>query len=173
MPTYKKLSPQEEEEIRVLYRMGGWSYDKLAVKFGSSKSTIKRVIKRGTPPKKAPIQIVREEPQRETTSPLETLESFTADPILFRIQKLQEITMDTQALAVRGVNPAALYKLQIELHDQITQMRREAGELQGEENEEQLLMMVEQAVMSMSPIQRESILSLLGDEFDNVVGMKK
>ena len=167
-----KLTLRDQEEIRTLYRMDkkAWSYSKLAQKYDVTKTTIMRVIKDAA--KKPPIQIVREEPRREIPSPVQTLEDFTSDPILFRIQKLQEITIDTNSLATRGVNPAALYKLQIELHDQITQMRREAGELQGEENEQQLLMMVEQAIMSMSPIQRESILSLMGNEFDNVVGIK-
>tara|TARA_R110000868_G_scaffold177653_1_gene416601 strand:+ start:212 stop:463 length:252 start_codon:yes stop_codon:yes gene_type:complete len=80
--------------------------------------------------------------------------------------------MDIENLSARGTNPATLYKLQIELHDQVTAMRKALGEIQGEESEEQLLMMLEQAVISLSPIQRESLLGLLGDDIDNVIPIR-
>jgi len=163
------LTYEQEVQIRLLYAQGGHSYRSLAKAFGVSKSKIDAVIK-NPEPKPQTIEIVRA-PEPERPSPLESLQDFTADPILFRIQKLTQIEMDIGNLSARGTNPASLYKIQIDLHDQITEMRRAAGDIQGEEDEQQLLMMIEQAVIAMSPVQREGILRLLG-EYDNVVGIK-
>ena len=162
------LTFEQECQIRLLYAQGGHSLRSLAKDFGVSKSKIDSVLK--SPPPQPKVQIVQPPPP-SPQSPVQALEGFTSDPIIFRIQKLTQIEMDIGNLSHRGTNPASLYKLQIDIHDQITELRRAAGEIQGEESEEQLLLMMEQAILSMSPIQRESILRLLG-EYDNVVGIK-
>jgi transposase-like protein len=109
----KRLTTEEKEEIRVLYRSGEWSMDKLAKKFGCGKSTIKRTIdapkiKIAPPPK--------EEPPPEPSS---RVMPFTYDPIQFRIQKFQEISLSIDNMEQRGTNPAQLHKLQIDLHERM------------------------------------------------------
>lgn len=164
------LTYEQEVQIRLLYGQGGHSLRSLAELFKVSKSKIDSVLKsKDSVPNRPQIQIVQ--PIREEPSPVQALQDFTSDPVLFRIQKLTQIEMDIGNLSSRGTNPASLYKLQIEIHDQITALRKAAGEI-TEENEEQLTMMLEQAFIQLSPIQKEQIKGLFGLDLSNVVGLE-
>tara|TARA_R110000751_G_scaffold209341_1_gene313201 strand:+ start:98 stop:607 length:510 start_codon:yes stop_codon:yes gene_type:complete len=166
----KKLTIQEKEEIRVLYRIGdGWSYDKLAIKFDCSKSTIKRIIK-AVEIKIAPTQKAqKEEPQNQ-----ELLRSmdFLTDPIQFRIRKFHEISMSIDLVESRGNNPVQLHRLQLDIHDQITEKVREQNGGADIDNEDELLLMIQQAVFGMPPNMKEKLLETLSDDYSNVIPME-
>ena len=167
----KSLTFDQQIQIKMLYQLGGHSLRSLALEFGVSKDTISNALKSSNTPPQQRIEIVQPTTPAPQKSPLDVL-SFEPNPIRFRVIKITQIEMDIENLSARGTNPATLYKLQIELHDQVTAMRKALGEIQGEESEEQLLMMLEQAVISLSPIQRESLLGLLGDDIDNVIPIR-
>ena len=162
----KKLTIEEKEEIRVLYRTGEWSMGKLGEKFGCSKMTIKRTID-ATQIKIAPPP--KEEPSPEPSS---RVMPFTYDPIQFRIQKFQEISLSIDNMEQRGTNPAQLHKLQIDLHDQITERIREQNGGANIENEEELLLVIQQAVIGLPPILREQLLETLSDDYSNIIPME-
>ena len=162
----RKLTIEEKEEIRVLYRTGEWSYDKLAVRFETSKSTIKRTVKaeqiRIAPPPKKTIEV--KPPQQPNLPEL----PFISDPIEFRIKKMADIELSIGNMDIRGANTASMHKLQIEIHDQITQMRKD---LIGVEvaDEEELFRIIEQAVIGLPPYLKERLGGLVNGDFDNVV----
>ena len=162
----KKLTIEEKEEIRVLYRTGEWSMGKLGEKFGCSKMTIKRTID-ATQIKIAPPP--KEEPPPE---PSPRVMPFTYDPIQFRIQKFQEISLSIDNMEQRGTNPAQLHKLQIDLHDQITERIREQNGGANIENEEELLLVIQQAVIGLPPILREQLLETLSDDYSNIIPLE-
>ena len=163
----RKLTIQEKEEIRVLYRMGGTSYDKLAIQFGTSKSTVKRTIeakklKMAPPPK--------QEPEQEQ-SLLRTLD-FLSDPIQFRLRKFHEVSMSIDLVESRGNNPVQLHRLQMEIHDQITDKIREQNGGADIDNEDELLLMIQQAVMGMPPKMKEKLMGTLTEDYSNVIPME-
>jgi len=164
----KKLTIEEIEEIRVLYRTGEWSYSELGEKFGCSKVTIMRKVK-GDPPQVKIAPPPKEEPPPE---PSPRVMPFTYDPIQFRIQKFQEISLSIDNMEQRGTNPAQLHKLQIELHDQITDRIREQNGGANIENEEELLLVIQQAVIGLPPILREQLLETLSDDYSNIIPLE-
>jgi len=158
----RRLSPQAKEECRVLYRSGDYSYRDLAEKFDVSKTTIMRTIKAESikfapPPPKISEDI---EPR---------VMSFTSDPIQFRIQKFHEVSCSIDLVETRGNNAVQLHKLQIELHDQIADRIREQNGGSDIDDEAELLLMIQQAVIGMPPRMKEKLLETLSDDYSNIV----
>jgi hypothetical protein len=166
----RKLTIEQEEEIRVLYRTGDYTMDALAAKFDTSKSSISRTVNRA---KIDPPKIKMAPPPKEDPSPQVSTLDFTYDPIQFRIQKFQEIALSILNVENRGNNPATLHKLQIELHDQITEKIREQNGGADIENEEELLLVIQQAVIGLPPLLKDRLIETLSEDYGNVVPLEK
>ena len=169
MPRSKKLTYEQKVQIRLLYKQGGYSLRELGKKFNVSKSLIDMVVKNDPADDRPQIQIVKSDPPRIHVDEL----NYISDPILFRIQKLKEIFLDLDACRdARSMGPlTGLHKLQLDLHDQITALKKAAGEIDEDLNPDEMIIQFEQAFLSLPPLVKDQLIDLFTAETSNVVSI--
>lgn len=134
--TLKKLSNQEKEEIRVLYRRGGISYDKLADDYGTSKSTVKRIIKADREGTTHKAEVL---PPR--TQKVQVISTDQPEPIDFLLQKLNSLQVSIDQSNEMGVMGAlaGLHKLHKETYNEYqAELKKQQG-TKSIENPEELV----------------------------------
>jgi len=162
------LSESERLDIQALYAEGGHTYQSLADKYGVHKSTISRIVNGQNKKLQGRGQT------HDTPAPAQTVVSSStgdeSDPLLFRQAKLIEIAADIQATRDRGSHHALpqFHRLHVQIHDEWTQMRREADELDGVTNPDELLHTIAMAVRGLPPLLKDRLIDMLG-EYDNVL----
>ena len=166
----KKLTNDERQEIKRLHSEG-YSYRDLAKRFGSSPPTIMRIVKNDMKIIKGPPPLP--DPDPLPPRPIVTELHYISDPILFRIQKLKEIFLDLDACRdARSMGPlTGLHKLQLDLHDQITALKKAAGEIDEDLNPDEMIIQFEQAFLSLPPLVKDQLIDLFTAETSNVVSI--
>lgn len=166
MAKKRRLTESDKIEIKDLYKSGAYSFAKLGDVYGVSHMTIKRVVQEGQP-KKEPL------PKMEFT-PVPQFGQLTIkdDPIHFRKDKLIELQLDIQASRDMGSMGAlsSLHKLQLEIHDRYTELKILAGNQVEDVDPEELLLMLEQAIISL-PVSQRGALESLFIQNNNVVSI--
>ena len=154
------LSEGERLAILEKYRAGGHTYKSLADEYSVHKSTISRIINGQN--KKL---------QRTTAAaPAETVVQSHAgvepDPLLFRQAKLLEIAQDIQATRDRGSQHALpqFHRLHLQVHDEWIQMKRDAEELDGVTNPDDLLRTIAMTVNGLPPILKDRLIDMLSGQ---------
>lgn len=167
----KKLTNDEKQKIRRLHSEG-YSYRKIAAQFGTSQTSIMRIVKNDIKVAKNPPLPPLPEPT-PPPRPNVTELTFIADPIQFRIQKLTEIFLDLDACRdARSMGPlTGLHKLQLDLHDQITALKKAAGEIDDDLNPQEMILQFEQAFLSLPPLVKDQLIDLFTADTSNVVSI--
>ena len=168
----KKLTTEEKQQIRRLYSEG-YTYRDLAKQYGCSHPTIMRVVKNDIKIVKGPDPLPP--PPPPPPRPNVTELAFISDPIQFRIQKLTEIFMDLDACRdARSMGPlTGLHKLQIDLHDQITALKKAAGEIDDDLNPQEMILQFEQAFLSLPPLVKDQLIDLFVADTSNIVSIRE
>jgi transposase-like protein len=157
------LSQAERLEIQTAYSDGGHSYQSLADKYGVHKSTISRIVNGQNK------KLQTSQQTHDTSTPAQTVVSSSAgvidDPLLFRQTKLLEIAQDIQATRDRGSHHALpqFHRLHVQIHDEWAQMRRDADELDGVTNPDELIHTIAMAVKSLPPVLKDRLIDMLDD----------
>ena len=158
------LSQAERLEIQTAYADGGHSYQSLADKYGVHKSTISRIVNGQNK------KLQTSQQTHDTSTPAQTVLSSSAgvidDPLLFRQTKLVEIAADIQATRDRGSHHALpqFHRLHVQIHDEWAQMRREADELDGVTNPDELLHTIAMTVNGLPPILKDKLIDMLSGQ---------
>ena len=164
------LSPAERIEIKRLYDTGEYSYRSLGEKFGVSYSTIQRIVK-DLNTKKTARGVIEDDSEKTNSRG----NDFIVDPIDFRKSKLIEINGDIMSTRMRGsvqVLPA-LHRLHLQVHDELTQMKKEQDELDEITNPEELLHTIAVAAAGLPPLLKQKLQSLIDNDFTNVIPLKR
>ena len=135
-----------------------------------SYSTIQRIVKDLNTKKTA--RGVIEDDSEKTNS---RINDFIVDPIDFRKSKLIEINGDIMSTRMRGsvqVLPA-LHRLHLQVHDELTQMKKEQDELDEITNPEELLHTIAVAAAGLPPLLKQKLQSLIDNDFTNVIPLKR
>ena len=64
-----------------------------------------------------------------------------------------------------------LHKLQLELHDQITALKKAAGEIDEDLNPDEMIIQFEQAFLSLPPLVKDQLIDLFTAETSNIVSI--
>ncbi len=154
------LSEGERLAILEKYRAGGHTYQSLASEYGVHKSTISRIVNGQN----------KKLQRAETTAPEQTVVESHAgvehDPLLFRQAKLIEIAQDIQATRDRGSQHALpqFHRLHQQVHDEWMQMKRDAEELDGVTNPDDLLRTIAMTVNGLPPILKDKLIDMLSGQ---------
>jgi hypothetical protein len=160
-----KLTPEQKIKIRTLYETGNYSERKLVEMFNSSKGTIGRIIKGPAPKMRlAPNPQIDYSQQPIPQTDLSVIE-FPTDPLSFRENKFKEISVDLEICRSTSVmgSIGSLHKLQIDIHDQWVALNAKIHGMEQDINEDDLLMMIEQAFIGMPPSMREKLFDSLAN----------
>ena len=155
------LSEDERLQIQRLYAEGGHTYQSLASEYGVHKSTISRIVNGQNK------KLNRAEQTQTTSAPGQTVVESDAgvehDPLLFRQAKLAEIAADIQATRDRGSQHALpqFHRLHLQVHDEWVQMKRDAEELDGVTNPDELLQTIAMTVKGLPPILKDRLIDML------------
>jgi transposase-like protein len=155
------LSEDERLQIQRLYAEGGHTYQSLASEYGVHKSTISRIVNGQNK------KLKRAEQTQTTSAPAQTVIDSDAgvehDPLLFRQAKLAEIAADIQATRDRGSQHALpqFHRLHLQVHDEWVQMKRDAEELDGVTNPDELLQTIAMTVKGLPPILKDRLIDML------------
>lgn len=168
------LSESERLDIIKKYEAGGETYRSLAKQYDVSASTISRII--GKQQKKLNRVIEKQETAAAKPPPSpqpEIVEDVIIDPLLFRQYKLSEIAADIEATRERGSAHALpqFHRLHLQVHDEWTQMRRDAEDADGITNPDELLANIAVAIKGLPPILRDKLEDMLNGDFSNVVNL--
>lgn len=171
------LSESERLDIIKKYDAGGESYRSLAEQYDVSASTISRII--GRQQKKLNRVIEKQEtaaaPSQSPPPPQQSQidDDVIIDPLLFRQYKLAEIAGDIDATRERGSLHALpqFHRLHLQVHDEWTQMRRDAEDADGITNPDELLSNIAVAIKGLPPILRDKLEDMLNGEYNNVVNL--
>ena len=160
------LKPIERELVRNLYVKYGQSGQKIANLLKTSKSAVYRIVqglKRG-PVVEVPEAILAQL-RRDDDGKRKPSSSWTLSPLDFRIAKMQELQNDIQLTRARGsVNVLPqLHKLHVQLFDELTAIRADLAEFEGEMSPEQMLNSIIETIMSLPPSIRHTIHGTLDD----------
>jgi transposase-like protein len=154
------LSEGERLAILEKYQAGGHTYQSLANEYGVHKSTISRIVNGQNKKLK----------RAETAAPSQTVVESHAgvehDPVLFRQAKLVEIAQDIQATRDRGSQHALpqFHRLHLQVHDEYMQMKRDAEELDGVTNPDELLHTIAMTVNGLPPILKDKLIDMLSGQ---------
>jgi transposase-like protein len=155
------LSEDERLQIQRLYAEGGHTYQSLASEYGVHKSTISRIVNGQNK------KLKRAEQTQTTSASGQTVVESDAgvehDPLLFRQAKLAEIAADIQATRDRGSQHALpqFHRLHLQVHDEWVQMKRDAEELDGVTNPDELLQTIAMTVKGLPPILKDRLIDML------------
>lgn len=158
------LSEGERLAILEKYRAGGQTYQQLADEYGVHKSTISRIVKGQNK------KLQRVEQTQTTSTPVQTVVQshlgVEHDPLLFRQAKLLEIAQDIQATRDRGSQHALpqFHRLHLQVHDEWVQMKRDAEELDGVTNPDDLLRTIAMTVNGLPPILKDKLIDMLSGQ---------
>lgn len=157
------LSEGERLEIARLYSEGGQTYQSLADKYGVHKSTISRIINGQN--KKLQGKQSTDKPADTSTSQtiIESDAGVIVDPLAFRQAKLSEIARDINSTRERGSLHALpqFHRLHVAIHDEWTQMRTDAEEIDGVTNPDELLATIAMAVKGLPPVLKDRLIDML------------
>lgn len=154
------LSEGERLAILEKYRAGGHTYQSIANEYGVHKSTISRIVNGQN----------KKLQRAETAAPAQTVVESHAgvehDPVLFRQAKLVEIAQDIQATRDRGSQHALpqFHRLHLQVHDEYMQMKRDAEELDGVTNPDELLHTIAMTVNGLPPILKDKLIDMLSGQ---------
>jgi transposase-like protein len=151
------LSEAERLSILQKYRAGGQTYQQLADEYGVHKSTISRIVK-GQNKKLQRVEAAQ--------TVVESNAGVEHDPLLFRQAKLIEIAQDIQATRDRGSQHALpqFHRLHLQVHDEWVQMKRDAEELDGVTNPDDLLRTIAMTVNGLPPILKDKLIDMLSGQ---------
>lgn len=154
------LSETERLDIQALYADGGHTYQSLAEQYGVHKSTISRIVNGQNK------KLERRDPVAAPAAAQTVITSevgVESDPLLFRQAKLAEIASDIQATRDRGSHHALpqFHRLHVQIHDEWTQMRADAAELDGVTNPDELLHTIAMAVRGLPPVLKDRLIDML------------
>ena len=157
------LSETERLEIIERHAKGQDTYQSIATDYGVHKSTISRIIKRQN--KKLEAQ------RKPVTAPVSTGGVVIRDPLEFRESKLAEIAHDIEQTRMRGSHHALpqFHRLHVQVHDEWTQLRRDAEDLDGVTNPDDLLHSIAIAVKGLPPVLKDRLVDMLDAEYANVI----
>jgi transposase-like protein len=164
-PTRGTLSEGERLEIVRLYSAGGQTYQSLADTYGVHKSTISRIIN-GQNKKLQGKQSTDKTTAAAPSTPQTIIESdagVIVDPLAFRQAKLSEIARDINSTRERGSLHALpqFHRLHVAIHDEWTQMRTDAEEIDGVTNPDELLATIALAVKGLPPVLKDRLIDML------------
>lgn len=154
------LSEGERLAILEKYRAGGHTYQQLADEYGVHKSTISRIVKGQNK------KLQRAEAAAPAQTVVESHAGVEHDPLLFRQAKLLEIAQDIQATRDRGSQHALpqFHRLHLQVHDEWIQMKRDAEELDGVTNPDDLLRTIAMTVNGLPPILKDKLIDMLSGQ---------
>ena len=157
------LSEGERLAILEKYQAGGHTYQQLADEYGVHKSTISRIVN-------GQNKKLQSKQTHDTSTPSQTVVESHAgvehDPVLFRQAKLVEIAQDIQATRDRGSQHALpqFHRLHLQVHDEYMQMKRDAEELDGVTNPDELLHTIAMTVNGLPPILKDKLIDMLSGQ---------
>lgn len=163
------LSEGERLEILELYGAGGHTYQTLAEQYGVHKSTISRIINGQNKKLQMPEQT--QTPSADAPTVIHSEAGVEHDPLLFRQAKLVEIATDIQATRDRGSHHALpqFHRLHVQIHDEWMQMKRDAEELDGVTNPDELLQTIAMTVKGLPPILKDRLIDMLSGQILTIV----
>lgn len=160
------LSEDERLQIKRLYSEGGYTYQSLADKYSVHKSTISRIIN-------GQNKKLESRPDSEpAAAPSTVIQSdVIVDPLSFRQAKLAEIARDINSTRERGSLHAlpAFHRLHVTIHDEWTQMRQDAEDLNGVTNPDELLATIAMAVKGLPPVLKDRLVQMLDGDYSDVI----
>ena len=153
----RTLSEAERLSILQKYRAGDQTYQQLADEYGVHKSTISRIVKG---------QNKKLQRAEAAQTVVESHAGVEHDPLLFRQAKLIEIAQDIQATRDRGSQHALpqFHRLHLQVHDEWVQMKRDAEELDGVTNPDDLLRTIAMTVNGLPPILKDKLIDMLSGQ---------
>lgn len=164
------LSEDERLQIKTLYAEGEHTYASLAERFGVHKSTISRIINgQNKKLESRPDSSAAAETEQSTV--IESQSDVIVDPLAFRQAKLAEIARDINSTRERGSLHAlpAFHRLHVTIHDEWTQMRRDAEDLNGVTNPDDLLATIAMAVKGLPPVLKDRLVQMLDGDYSDVI----
>ena len=154
------LSEGERRDIQSLYAQGGHTYQSLAEQYGVHKSTISRIVNGQNKKLERRDQV---DAAAATQTVITSEAGVESDPLLFRQAKLAEIASDIQATRDRGSHHALpqFHRLHVQIHDEWSQMRADAAELDGVTNPDELIHTIAMAVRGLPPVLKDRLIDML------------
>jgi len=158
------LSEGERLAILEKYQAGGHTYQQLADEYGVHKSTISRIVNGQNKKLKRAEQVDTAAAPSQTV--VESHAGVDPDPVRFRQAKLIEIAQDIQATRDRGSQHALpqFHRLHLQVHDEYMQMKRDAEELDGVTNPDELLHTIAMTVNGLPPILKDKLIDMLSGQ---------
>ena len=160
------LSEDERLQIKRLYSEGEHTYKSLADKYGVHKSTISRIIN-------GQNKKLEGRPDSDAAAEQSTVihSDVIVDPLEFRQAKLAEIARDINSTRERGSLHALpqFHRLHVTIHDEWTQMRRDAEDLNGVTNPDELLATIAMAVKGLPPVLKDRLVQMLDGDYTDVI----
>jgi len=155
------LSEGERLDIQALYADGGHTYQSLAEQYGVHKSTISRIVNGQN--KKLQRREQTDTAPAAAQTVITSQAGVESDPLLFRQAKLAEIASDIQATRDRGSHHALpqFHRLHVQIHDEWTQMRNDAADLDGVTNPDELIHTIAMAVRGLPPVLKDRLIDML------------
>ena len=170
------LTDKERAEIIDKYRSGEYSYQTLADEYQIHKTTIGRICKgqKKFDPNLIPDVIEEAKPSLPVGSPILNM-ALDDDPIIFRRNKLVEISDDIQATRDRGSfhSLPQFHRLHLQVHDEYIQMKRENEELEGLTDPNEVLHQIAIAVAGLPPLLKDKLMDIIEGDYSNVIPFKE
>ena len=171
-PNRGVLSESERLEIARLYSEGDHTYKSLAEQYGVHKSTVSRIVNgqnKKLERKQKHDTDTDQSDQQQTI--VQSEPGVIVDPLEFRQSKLAEIARDIASTRERGSLHALpqFHRLHVAIHDEWTQMRRDAEDVDGVTNPDELLATIAMAVKGLPPILKDRLIDMLEGDYSNVL----
>jgi len=168
------LTDTERAEIIQKYKTGDHTYQSLAEEYKINKSTVGRICKGQK--KFSPEKAEETSPPAPSPAPSPLMTAaINDDPILFRAHKLVEISDDIQETRERGSfhSLPQFHRLHLQVHDEYISMKREAEELEGLTDPNEVLHQIAIAVAGLPPILKDRLMDIIeGDYSSNIIPFK-
>lgn len=167
------LSEGERLKIAEQYAAGGCTFQSLAAQYNVHKSTISRIVNGQN--KKLQSSSVTSDvdvtPEHQVSTIITSDADVIVDPLEFRRAKLAEIARDINSTRERGSHHALpqFHRLHVQVHDEWTQMRRDAEDLGGVTDPDELIATIALAVKGLPPVLKDRLIDMLEGDYTNVL----
>lgn len=169
------LTEKERAEIIEKYKNGDCTYQDLANEYQVHKTTIGRICKgqKKFDPNRAQEIIEEAKPSPKIGTPVLNM-ALDDDPILFRRNKLVEISDDIQETRERGSfhSLPQFHRLHLQVHDEYIQMKRESEELEGLTDPNEVLHQIAIAVAGLPPLLKDKLMDIIEGDYSNIIPFK-